>query len=339
MFYVVLLFLGLSLLMYLLFGGADFGAGILEAFSKKAYRRKGEKITYHAIGPVWEANHIWLILVVVILFMGFPKIYSTVSIALHIPITIMLVGIILRGCSFTFRHYDAIKDDSHKYYSGIFILSSIFTSVFMGIIAGSLILGEIDIDISNKNFYNVYVAPWLNFFCISVGIFTSCIFSFLAAVYLIGETKEDGVKKHLIIQARNVNIATVIAGALVFISGHTHDFDLLKLIVNNPLSAASLILATLSVPALWYTLKKSVFLPRVLAGLQVFLILFAWTYIQYPVIINLKSGKDLDLYNSVAPAATINSLGWALIIGSLLILPALFYLLRSFKWHVQEDFH
>jgi cytochrome bd ubiquinol oxidase subunit II len=338
MFYIVLLFLGLSLLMYLLFGGADFGAGILEAFSKKSYRREGEKITYHAIGPVWEANHIWLILVVVILFMGFPKIYSTVSIALHIPLTIMLLGIILRGCSFTFRHYDAIRDQSHKYYSGIFILSSIFTSVFMGIIAGALILGEINIS-TTGSFYQVYVAPWFNFFCISIGIFTSCIFSFLAAVYLIGETEQERVKKHLIIQARNVNIATVVAGVLVFISGHSHNFDLLKLMSNNPLSVACLVLASLSVPLLWLSLKRSIVLPRILAGFQVVMILFAWTYIQYPIVINLKSGEDLTLFNSVAPEATINSLGWALIVGSLLILPALFYLLKAFKWQVQEDFH
>src|SRR5688572_9389796 len=138
MFDIVLIFLGLSLLMYCLFGGADFGAGILEAFSKKSYRKKGPRITYHAIGPVWEANHIWLILAVVILFTGFPKINAAISIALHIPITAMLIGLVLRGCSFTFRHYDAVRDESQKFYSGVFIFSSIFTSVFMGVVAGAL---------------------------------------------------------------------------------------------------------------------------------------------------------------------------------------------------------
>lgn len=335
MFETVLLFLGLSILMYCLFGGADFGAGILEAFSKKAYKTKGEKITYHAIGPVWEANHMWLILVVVIMFMGFPKIYSSISIALHIPLTLMLLGIVLRGCSFTFRHYDAFKDDSHKYYSWVFIFSSIFTSVFIGIIAGALIFGEIDLQ--GTSFYEVYVRPWFNFFCISVGIFTSCIFAFLAAVYLIGETKEERIQKHLIIQARNVNIATVIAGGLVFYTGHTHDFDLLRLIIQNPLSAAALILATLSVPFLWLTLKKSIVIPRILAAFQVSMILFAWTYIQFPVVVNMKTGFDLDLYNSKAPEATMNSLAYALIIGSFLILPALFYLIKSFKWEGEVE--
>lgn len=337
MFEIVLVFLGLSLLMYCLFGGADFGAGILEAFSKRSYKREGEKITYHAIGPVWEANHIWLILVVVILFTGFPRIYSTISIALHIPLTLMLLGIILRGCSFTFRHYDAFKDYSQKYYSGVFVFSSIFTSVFMGVIAGALIYGEIDL--TGTSFYDVYVRPWFNFFCLSIGVFTSCIFSFLAAVYLIGETKDERVKKHLIIQARNVNIATVIAGGLVFLTGHHNEFDLLKLIILNPLSAVSLILATLSVPLLWLSLKKSVFVPRVLAVFQVCMILFAWAYIQFPVLVNMKTGVDLDLYNSKSPEATIDSLAYALLIGSLLILPALFYLLKSFKWHVEEKFH
>jgi cytochrome bd ubiquinol oxidase subunit II len=113
----------------------------------------------------------------------------------------------------------------------------------------------------------------------------------------------------------------------------------LKLMSNNPLSVACLVLASLSVPLLWLSLKRSIALPRILAGFQVVMILFAWTYIQYPIVINLKSGEDLTLFNSVAPEATINSLGWALIVGSLLILPALFYLLKAFKWQVQEDFH
>ena len=121
MLFVVILFLALSLLAYVLFGGADFGAGIIEIFAGKV----SKKTITHAIAPVWEANHIWLILVVVILFMGFPAIYAQMSLYLHIPMVILLIGIVLRGTAFTFRHYDAIHDRSQWYYTSIFNLSSL----------------------------------------------------------------------------------------------------------------------------------------------------------------------------------------------------------------------
>jgi hypothetical protein len=210
MLYIVVLFLGLSLLMYCLFGGADFGAGILEAFVSKRFREKGEKITYQAIGPVWEANHIWLILVVVILFTGFPRIYSEVSVALHIPLTVMLIGIVLRGCFFTFRHYDAVRDRSHDYYSRIFVLSSIGTSLFLGVIAGALSLGRINH--RTVSFADRFLYPWFNYFSFSVGLFACCIFAFLAAVYLIGESKEERIRKVLLKQAFRANLATAAAG-------------------------------------------------------------------------------------------------------------------------------
>src|SRR4051812_19542613 len=115
MLWVVTAFLGLSLVCYCLFGGADFGAGILEIFFlRKGDRHDRRRVIDRALGPVWEANHIWLILMVVILFMGFPKVYARVSVSLHIPLTAMLMGVIARGCSFTFRHYDAVQGRSQK---------------------------------------------------------------------------------------------------------------------------------------------------------------------------------------------------------------------------------
>jgi cytochrome d ubiquinol oxidase subunit II len=330
MLYIVVLFLGLSLLMYCLFGGADFGAGILEAFVSKRFREKGEKITYQAIGPVWEANHIWLILVVVILFTGFPRIYSEVSVALHIPLTVMLIGIVLRGCFFTFRHYDAVRDRSHDYYSRIFVLSSIGTSLFLGVIAGALSLGRINH--RTVSFADRFLYPWFNYFSFSVGLFACCIFAFLAAVYLIGESKEERIRKVLLKQAFRANLATVIAGGLVFLAAYVDGFGLVQLLLGHPLGALCLVLATLSLPWLWHSLGRGeVVLPRLLAGFQVCMILLAWVWIQYPAVVQLAEGQPLTLQNTRAPQATLEVLGWALLVGSGLILPALFYLLRSFK--------
>src|SRR5918992_5235757 len=123
----VAFFLAVSILFYCLFAGADFGAGILEAFLGSRSREEQRTVITHAMGPVWEANHVWLILAIVILFTGFPKAYSALSITFHIPLTLMLMGIILRGCAFTFRHYDAVRDRSQRYYSAIFVISSFLT--------------------------------------------------------------------------------------------------------------------------------------------------------------------------------------------------------------------
>ncbi len=142
--YVIISFLCLAILLYFLLGGADFGAGIIELFTSSKNRSTTRKTMYHAIGPVWEANHMWLIITIVILFVAFPKIYTTMSVYLHIPLAIMLIGIIARGTAFVFRHYDAVKDQMQEVYNQVFIYSSFITPLFLGIIAGSVLSGKID---------------------------------------------------------------------------------------------------------------------------------------------------------------------------------------------------
>jgi hypothetical protein len=185
-------FLAISILLYSLLAGADFGAGILEAFAGKDRREEQREIISHAMGPVWEANHVWLILAVVILFMGFPKAFSALSITFHIPLTLMLFGIVLRGCTFTFRHYDAVRDRSHRYYSALFVISSFLTPLMLGVVAGGALLGATAP--LEAGFYAGFVRPWANLFCFSVGVFTCVLFAFLAAVYLIGETRDPAMR-------------------------------------------------------------------------------------------------------------------------------------------------
>lgn len=323
---VVIIFLALSLLAYALFGGADFGAGIIEIFSG---RRTKETIT-HAIAPVWEANHIWLILLVVILFMGFPLIYSQMSLYLHIPLVILLIGIVLRGTAFTFRHYDAVHDRSQSYYTFIFMVSSIIAPLLLGVITGALILGRINPDATN--FYDAFMAPWFNLFCWMLGVFTCCLFAFLAAVYLIGEAESTDVKDQFFSIARNANIATVVSGGLVFAAAEWSGLSLMAMFLDSGWALVAVILATLSLPVLWWSLvKRQTILPRLVAGFQTLMILGAWFWVQYPVLLRYENGDYLGIYNTAAPEATMRQLALALLIGSLLILPALFYLLKTFK--------
>src|SRR5690625_4036522 len=307
---LVIFFLGLSIVFYVLFAGADFGAGVLELLSG----RQDRETTAHAIGPVWEANHVWLILVVVILFMGFPKIYSAMSLYLHIPLLLMLVGIIFRGTAFAFMHYDAIKDQSNQVYNLVFKISSVVTPLFLGIIVGSLMLGHINP--GADSFYEAFLVPWLNLFSFSVGLFCLVLFTFLAAVYLIGETNDKDLRKDFIRSARYLNIAVVLAGGLVFGAAWLDGLPLAALFLQSPVALAIVILATLILPFLWRSLYHAhVVWTRILAAAQVVFILLAWFWIQYPVVVNMvDTGQALTFHNTAAPEATLLQLVIALVV-------------------------
>lgn len=332
--YVVIVFLWLSILFYLLLGGADFGAGIIELFTAKKNKTQTRKTLYRAIGPIWESNHMWLIIAIVILFVGFPVIYSTMSIYLHIPLVLMLLGIVARGTAFAFRHYDAVVDDMQGIYNRIFAYSSFITPFFLGIIAGSAVSGEIDT--TARDFLSAFVFSWLHWFAVAVGFFTVCICGFLAAIYLIGETDNEQEKQQFIKKALILNIAAVICGGLVFLAAYVQGIPLGQWIFGNIIGILVVGLATLSLVALWYLiyLGKTIII-RILAGFQVTMILLAVTFNHFPNIVILKNGGYLSLLEHQGYHKTMESLGWALLLGSIFILPALFYLIYSFQKKVK----
>jgi cytochrome d ubiquinol oxidase subunit II len=328
--YVVIAFLCLAILLYFLLGGADFGAGIIELFTSSKNRSKTRNTMYQAIGPVWEANHMWLIITIVILFVAFPTIYTTMSVYLHIPLAIMLIGIIARGTAFVFRHYDAVKDEMQGVYNKVFIYSSFITPLFLGIIAGSVLSGQIDSQ--STNFVDAYIFSWLNWFAVAVGLFTVALCGFLAAIYLIGECKVEADKKRFIKKAELMNIAAVVCGALVFIAAAKEDVPLVSWVFKNQVGLIAVILASLSLVLLWYLLLKGkTKVLRILAGFQVTMILLAISYAHFPNFIRLKNGDVISLFGSIAPVKTVDSLGWALVLGSVLILPFLGYLFYKFQ--------
>ncbi|WP_295129136.1 cytochrome d ubiquinol oxidase subunit II [uncultured Chitinophaga sp.] len=330
MLYVVITFLWASILLYLLLGGADFGAGIIELFTSEKNRSRTRKTMYQAIGPIWEANHMWLIIAIVILFVGFPAIYSTMSVYLHIPLTVMLMGIIARGTAFAFRHHDAVVDDWQTVYNRIFTWSSVVTPLFLGIIAGSAVSGRINP--AAGNFLDAYVFSWLDWFTVAVGLFTVAICAFLAAVYLIGETDNEMDRRRFIHKTQSSNIAAVICGALVFTAAHFEGIPLMHWIFGNLVGVFSIIAATLSLVLMWYLLRKGkTKILRLLAGSQVTMILLAVTWHHFPRIVLFTNGGYLSLMEHHGHDKTIASLGWALLLGSIFILPALFYLIYSFQ--------
>ncbi|MBP6577021.1 MAG: cytochrome d ubiquinol oxidase subunit II [Chryseobacterium sp.] len=329
MIYVVIAFLWVSICLYLITGGADFGAGIIELFSRKSYRDKTKKIMSNSIAPIWEANHMWLIIAVVILFVGFPTIYTTVSTYLHIPLVLMLVGIIARGTAFTFRNYDAVEDSWQKLYTQIFYYSSLLTPFFIGIIAAATISGSIDTEA--KDFLSLYIFSWFNLFGACVGFFTVSLCAYLASLFSLHEARYSDALPIMIRKTRQTALYVVVTGVLVFVSSHYSDIPLLQWIFSKALGIIAITLATVSLLFTNESIKKSNFLiARVLGGFQIVMILVAATYQHNPDIILFANGTSLSLFDESAAPKTIEALGWALLLGSIFILPFLFYLLFSF---------
>jgi cytochrome d ubiquinol oxidase subunit II len=326
---LIVIILGISFILYTLLGGADFGAGIVETFAGK----REELTISRAMAPVWEANHVWLILAVVILFTAFPSAYASLSWVLHIPLMMVLLGIIMRGTAFTFRHYDVHQGRSHKYYSFLFRVSSFITPVFLGMILGAMILGQISFDRS-QDFYRMFIAPWLNWFCFTMGIFTACLFAYLASVFLVGETNIERERIKYAKFSKRSMIATLVLGLLVFIIAEAEGHSLLRAFLHSIPSIVMLVIAILLGPLIWHFLNKeknkTAYL-RLGAGIQVTAILVGWFYIQFPVLIEVKNAGELTFYNTQAPAATLEQLLIALIVGLLLVIPGFVFLFRVFK--------
>lgn len=328
--WVVIIFLVASIFLYCLLAGADFGAGVLEFFVPPKRREAYMDLTAMAMGPVWEVNHIWLIIMIVILFNGFPNAFSTICTYFHIPLIIMLIGVIIRGCSFSFRHYDAVKDHSQQYYSWAFALSSLVTPVMLGMVIGGLMSGRVDTHASGYSAQ--YIEPWCDLFSFSVGLFCLCIFSFLASVYLIGEAHELQMKERLMVQARIASLVMVLMGAVVFTCAGLEGLSLGQRVLGNPISLSCLIAASLALFFLWKAIgHENHWYARLSAGFELAMILGAWLAVIFPNILFFKDAKSLSLFSSLAPGRCIDILGISLIGGTLLFAPALGYLFVVFK--------
>ncbi len=336
---IVLIFLGLSILFYILFGGADLGAGIMELFLSKDTREDERALITHAMAPVWEANHVWLILAIVILFMGFPRVYTEASTYLHLPLMALLVGIVARGCAFTFRYYDTTRT-YRRTYTRIFAYSSLWTAFFLGILGASSVAGLINP--KAKSYGELFLDPWLNPFCISQGLFTACFCTMLAAIFLVGEADEIELTRILRRKAKIAVLITSIVAPLPFLAAPMIELPFFSMIVSQPLSLSFLVLAVLLVPLLWISLNRSIWTTRarILSVMLVSSILLSWFIAQYPNALYYSQSEQLpalSFQEAAAPPATLRVLVGGLVVGSLLIFPALAYLFKVFKWDTLDE--
>ena len=315
-----------SLIFYALLGGADYGGGVWDLFARGPRAREQRALIAEAIGPVWEANHVWLILVIVILFTAFPPAFAAIATALHIPLTLMLIGIVLRGTAFTFRTYDVQRDDVQRRWSLVFSVASIITPVLLGITLGAIASGRIRVrdGIVTSGFFQAWHAP----FPFAVGLFALALFAFLAAVYLTLETRDHELQEDF---RRRALIAGAAVGALaltVFLLAEMGAPTVRAGISRSrwalSLHLATAVCATSAFYALW---RRKYRLARVCAAGQVTLILLGWAFAQFPYLVE----PDITISSAAAPRVTLQLLLGALAAGAVLLFPSFYYLFRVFK--------
>lgn len=319
--------LALALNAYVLFGGADFGGGVWDLLASGPRRERQRAVIAHAIGPIWEANHVWLILAIVLTFTCFSPVYARLGTVLHIPLTLMLVGIVLRGSAFTFRTYDNEQDSAQRRWGRIFASASVMTPVLLGVSIGAVAAGRVA-PAASAGFVQQFVQPWLTPFAFSVGLLTLVLFAFLAAVFLTLETRDRELCEDFRRRALGAGVAVFLASALVLgLSDQAAPLVRAGLMASPwalPLHVATGLTAIAVLAALWFRRFR---LARIAVGLQVSLIFWGWALAQYPFLVP----PDLTVANSAAPSSTLRLVLISLAVGSSILLPSLWYLFRIFK--------
>jgi cytochrome d ubiquinol oxidase subunit II len=316
-----------SLNAYVLLGGADFGGGVWDLLASGPRRQRQRDLIAETIGPIWEANHVWLILVVVLLFTCFPAVYAQLSVALHIPLTLILVGIVLRGSAFTFRSYDSQRDDVQRRWGRLFAGASLVTPIVLGVVVGAVASGAVRVR-PEGTFVQAFVAPWLRPFPLSVGLLALTLFAFLAAVYLTVEAPDSELKSDFRVRAIGAGLAVFLAAALALLLARGEArlvWD--RLLVSRwaaPFHFATGIAAVTALVALGVRRWR---LARIAAGAQVSCIVWGWGLAQYPYLLPPRLALD----EAAAPAVTLRLVLWALVAGALVLFPSLYYLFRVFK--------
>jgi cytochrome d ubiquinol oxidase subunit II len=316
-----------ALTAYVLMGGADFGGGVWDLFASGRRKQQQRALIAEAIGPIWEANHVWLILVVVLLFVCFPAVFARISVALHIPLTLMLIGIVLRGSAFTFRTYDSQKDQVQRRWGLLFSWASLITPLLLGVSAGAVVTGNLPAA-PPTSFTAGFVTPWLQPFPFAVGVLALALMAYLAAVYLTVEAFTGDLQDDFRSRAIASGVAVFVAAMVTLALSRTGAPLVWRGLTSSwwaPFYHATVGLT--AVAAFWGLWVRRARLARLAAAAQATLILWGWAAVQYPYLIP----PDLTIAGSAAPHATLKLVFIALIAGLVLLLPSLAYLFRVFK--------
>ena len=314
-----------ALVLYALLGGADFGGGILDAMALGPRKKEQRALIEQAIGPIWEANHVWLILVIVLLFTCFPPAFAAVSVSLFVPLVLLLVGIVLRGAAFTFRAYDYPDDHVQKRWGLLFSLSSMLAPLMLGTVVGSLASGRLRF--IDGAFVSGWFEPWLAAFPLAVGLFAVALFAFIAAVYLTVEAKDalaEDFRRRALGAGAVVFVLAAVTAALSYLQAPLVFRGLTAQPWSLPLHLCTAVAAIAAFVALW---RRRYRLARLAAAAQAALIVVGWGASQAPYLLV----PDFTLSSATGPERTQVLVLEALAAGAIVLFPCLYLLFRVFK--------
>jgi cytochrome d ubiquinol oxidase subunit II len=314
-----------SLVLYALTAGADFGGGAWDVLAFGPRAKAMREAVADAIGPIWEANHVWLILVVVVVFTAFPTAFAQIMTALFVPLMLVLVGIVLRGSAFVFRKYAARRDATYRRWSAVFGASSLLTPFLLGLSLGALASGEIRV--IDGVLTTGFTAGWTSAFAVGCGVFAQFLFAFLAATYMTIETRGDaGLQRAFRTRALFSGLALAPIALAVFLlarSGAPVIFEALTGLWAAPLLVATSVAALV---ALWALATNRFRTARIAAAAQVACILTGWGIGQHPWLIV----PDVTFESAAGPPETLRFLVWALAAGAVVLFPSFYWLFRVF---------
>jgi len=323
----VLAIMWIGLTAYALFGGADFGAGFWDLLAGGTERgRAPRRLIEHSIGPVWEANHVWLIFVLVVLWTSFPPAFAAIASTLYIPLTLAALGMIARGAAFAFRHsIDADQVGLQRFFGASFAFSSLTTPFFLGAIAGAVASGRVPPGIAAGD----VITSWLNPTSVLGGVIAVGACAYLAAVYLCADAARDHdlalleyFRRRAIVTATLLG-AVALAGIAVLRADAPVLFDGL---ISRGLPVV-LISAVAGIGSILLLLRRRPGLARGAAALAVTAVIWGWAVAQYPYLLQ----PGLTVVDAAAGAATLRAMLISLVFGAALLVPSLIFLFTLFN--------
>jgi cytochrome d ubiquinol oxidase subunit II len=311
---------------YALFAGADFGGGIWDLLAGGDRRGVAPRAAIDAsVTPVWEANHVWLIFGLVVFWTGFPAAFAAVMTALFVPLALSLLGVVLRGVGFTFRH-EAVGLPTQRLYGALFAASSVLTPFFLGTAVGAVVTGRVPAH-PRGNEWGAWTSPT----AVVTGLLFVAACAYLGAAYLVADCDRRGEVRLLDYFRRRALAAGLVTGifaavALVLVHGSAPQVWHRML---GPALPAVALSAVGGVAALVFIARVRRHLLRAAAALAVAGVVAGWGVAQYPYLLP----GALTLADGAAPAAAQGALLVITGLAVLLVLPAFGWL----YWLQQHD--
>jgi cytochrome d ubiquinol oxidase subunit II len=316
---------------YTAFGGADFGAGFWSLVAGRSERgRRARELADWAIGPVWEANHVWLIFVLVVLWTGFSEAFASIFSTLFIPLSLAALGIVLRGSGFAFQH-TARRQRGREIAERLFGLSSLLTPFFMGTVVGAIASGRVPVG----NAEGDPVTSWLNGMSLLIGALFVATCAYVAAVFLVSDARRARAQDlETYFTARALGAALVagafaVAGIIVLNADAEYVYDRLTQ-EGLPLVILS---GLCGLGVLGLLRRRARRGARPLAVGAVVAIVWGWGVAQYPYLLP----ETLKIEDAAASSATLT--GVLIVFGAavVLVLPAIALLFTLAQRSVIEE--